>query len=432
MRLGVVPVLERSWGGMYQYSVTLLHALDELHFDDQIVLFVADEDLVPADLREAGFEIVELPDFHHLNTVRRIAQQVLPPAAANRLVRALKSARGADAEASRARALGEQGVWRKWFAAYGIDLLMFTVENEIAFQSGIPYVVSIHDLQHKIQPHLPEFADESDWERREYRMRNAIANATVVLVDSPEGREDVLHYYGNTGVDADAVMPLPSAPAHYLSEMPSAERRSAVRSRYALPDDYLFYPAQFWPHKNHRRIVEALGILALDGVRPHLALAGSKSGRLRQRTYEDVLLAASRLGVSDQVHYLGYVPDEDMAALYAESTALVMPTFFGPTNIPVIEAWHFDLPVITSDLRGIREQVEDAAVLVDPESAASLAAGIRRVLKDEELRSRLVANGHKQLAKYTHEDYLARVAEVLSEAKRRVEEARDAERGSRS
>jgi glycosyltransferase involved in cell wall biosynthesis len=424
VRIGVIPVLDRSWGGMYQYSVTLLHALCDLQLDDDLLLFAPSQDSVPNDLRDAPFEVVVLPDFDYLGSVRRVASRVLPPSTIRRIRHAATSVRGVDGTVDRLGAVSDRGSWRTWFEPFELDLLVFTVESEIAFRSGVPYMVSIHDLQHRLQPDLPEFADESDWERREFRMRNTIARATLVLVDSETGKEDVLDCYGDTGIDPDAVMPLPSAPAHYLSSVPSERERADTRARYMLPNTYLFYPAQFWPHKNHRRIVEALGILVRDRLEPHLVLAGSKSGRLRQRTFDEMMDVARALGVSERIHYLGYVPDEYMAALYAEATALVMPTFFGPTNIPVIEAWHFDVPVITSDLRGIREQVEDAAVLVDPESSMSIAGGIRRVLEDATLRTELVANGHKQLAAYTHEDYLARVAEVLSEAKRRIATSR--------
>jgi glycosyltransferase involved in cell wall biosynthesis len=364
--------------------------------------------------------VVTLPVLDKLGAVRRMLGRVLPPSMVSRIARMVKSTTGVTAETGRPGVTNDSAAWRDWFSQFELDLLVFAVENDIAFKTDIPFVVSIHDLQHRLQPDLPEFADESDWERREYRMRKSIASATLVLVDSETGKEDVLECYGDTGIAADAVMPLPSAPAHYLSGVPSADELRAVRDRYSLPDRYLFYPAQFWPHKNHNRIVEALGMLAREGLRPQLVLAGSKTGRLRERTYAQAMETAKAHGVLDQIRYLGYVPDEDMAALYAEATALVMPTFFGPTNIPVIEAWHFDVPVITSDLRGIREQVEDAAVLVDPESSMSIAEGIRRVLEDATLRAELVANGHKQLAAYTHEDYLARVAEVLSEAKRRI------------
>ena len=78
---------------------------------------------------------------------------------------------------------------------------------------------------------------------------------------------------------------------------------------------------------------------------------------------------ARELKVDRQIRHLGYVPANDMAALYANAEALVMPTFFGPTNIPILEAWGLGCPVITSDIRALREQAGDAALLADPNSA---------------------------------------------------------------
>jgi glycosyltransferase involved in cell wall biosynthesis len=121
---------------------------------------------------------------------------------------------------------------------------------------------------------------------------------------------------------------------------------------------------------------------------------------------------------------LGFVPDERMAALYAGAAALVMPTFFGPTNIPVLEAWSFGCPVLTSDIRGIREQAGDAAVLVDPTSVDSVADGMRRLWSDAALAAGLAAAGRLRLASYTPADFRARLDAVVDDAKARVRDGR--------
>ena len=124
--------------------------------------------------------------------------------------------------------------------------------------------------------------------------------------------------------------------------------------------------------------------------------------------------------VAKQVHYLGYVPDEDMGPLYANAVALIMPTFFGPANIPYLEAWAFGCPVLTSDIRGIREQVGDAGILVDPRSTEAMANGILRLWTDEGLRFKLVERGRQRLMAYTPQDYRQRLFEIIEESKARV------------
>jgi glycosyltransferase involved in cell wall biosynthesis len=194
--------------------------------------------------------------------------------------------------------------------------------------------------------------------------------------------------------------------------------QARVRERYSLPARYLFYPAQFWPHKNHRRIIEALGALReREGLRIPIVFCGSHSGKVRKETFNEAMAMAKRLGVADQIQYLGYVPDEDMSALYAGAVALVMPTFFGPSNIPALEAWKLNCPVITSDIRGIREQTGNAALLVHPDSVEAITEAILRLWTDEGLRQQLIERGRARLRNFTPEDFARRLTEILEEAK---------------
>jgi glycosyltransferase involved in cell wall biosynthesis len=190
---------------------------------------------------------------------------------------------------------------------------------------------------------------------------------------------------------------------------------------YDLPERYFFYPAQFWPHKNHLRIVQALSSLRKNrDSSPPIVFSGSQTGEIRQETFREVMALASGIGVHKQVQYVGYLPDEDIAAVYAESAGLVMPTFFGPTNIPILEAWAYGCPVLTSDIRGIREQVADAAIVVDPTSIEALADGMYWLWTDKELCARLALRGMERLAHYTPADFRSTLIKILEEAKARI------------
>ena len=249
--------------------------------------------------------------------------------------------------------------------------------------------------------------------------RNGARYATLLLADSEIGKEDILNFYGSYGVTADRVKVLPYLPASYLAANVSESELQRVRTIYNLPERYLFYPAQFWPHKNHARIVQALSLLKKSyRLKMPVVFCGSHSGAIRERTFREVMSLSSQLGLEKEIHYLGYVPDEDMSGIYAAAVALVMPTFFGPTNIPVLEAWAFGCPVLTSDIRGIREQVESAALLVNPRSVEAIAEGIYRLWTDESLACSLAEIGQHRLATYTPDDYQRRLIEILEEAKR--------------
>jgi glycosyltransferase involved in cell wall biosynthesis len=101
-----------------------------------------------------------------------------------------------------------------------------------------------------------------------------------------------------------------------------------------------------------------------------------------------------------------------------------MPTFFGPTNIPPLEAWHLGRPVITSDIKGLREQNGDASVLVDPRSPQALAEAMTKVWRDEAFCAGLVERGRKRLATYSWGTFIDSVTAVLLEAAERVKKGR--------
>lgn len=449
MRIGVVANLDRSWGGIYQYAVTFVSALAEVRTGDEFVLFVYEGEQVPAELDGIGFERVPLRVVGGTaGALAGRAAALLPDGVRARLRGALghamapRGTRGADKAAGAAEATAGTGAggdaaegaggpgatdrpsvdaaWAAFFARHGIELLLFTADSELAPVTGVPYVAAVHDIQHRLQPEFPEVSADGEFERREARIGATVAGASAVLVDSEVGREDVLACYGDSIVHEDSVRVLPFLPAAPTAAPPSARDVTRVRAVHGLPEGYLFYPAQFWPHKNHERIIEALALLGERGVRPHIAFAGTHSGELRERTYERATRRAAERGVASQVHDLGYVDDGDMAPLYAGAVALVMPTFFGPTNIPVVEAWGLGCPVITSDIRGVREQAGDAAVLVDPADAGSIAEGIGRVLADEALRDRLIEAGRRRISSYTREEFVARLSAAIEYAKGRT------------
>ena len=313
----------------------------------------------------------------------------------------------------------------QWLKRQGIDWVVYTSPNPMSFEVGFPYVMPVHDLQHRLQPEFPEVSAAGRLEWREYLLRNGIRHSTLILADSETGKEDILELYGVYGITPDRVKVFKFSPASCLSPDVSDAERARVRHVYRLPERYMFYPAQFWPHKNHVRIVRALARLKEEQRSEiHLVLCGSYSGAIRKRTFHEVMALADKLKVSRQIHYLGYVSGDDMSGLYAEATALVMPTFFGPTCIPILEAWLFGCPVLTSDIRGIREQVGDTAILVDPRSEEAIAEGMYRLWGDETLCKELGQRGFRRLSGYQQEDFSKGLGDIIQETNERVREGR--------
>lgn len=431
MRIGIVPFLSGFGGGLYQHSLNMLRALNEWKSqgcEDEFILFIPPTEmhhLLIASLEKDGWTVNplsrhSLPSLKGrvLNVLRQIVGEGPHREAWRWLRRKLQQRKQALPDPEVVRHNQETS---QWFRQCGIDLMLYTAPTTLSFECGIPYVTFIMDLQHRLQPHFPEVSANGEWEWREYLFRNAIRYATLLIVDSEVGKGDVLFSYGSYGASPDRIKVLPYLPSYYLSPEACDIERDRVRKKYKLPERYLFYPAQFWPHKNHAAIIQALEHLKrTHGLGIPIVFCGSYTGKVREDHFQLVMSMAQRGGIANQVHYLGYVLDEDMTGLYAGATALVMPTFFGPANIPPLEAWAFGCPVLTSDIRGIREQVGDAAILVDPRSVEAIADGIYRLWTDENLRRVFVERGRQRLATYTPDDYRQRLIEILEEAKARI------------
>ena len=293
----------------------------------------------------------------------------------------------------------------------GCDLAYFVAPSLLpAALQRLNFIATVWDLCHQEFPEFPEVRSFGEIHARERMHRIVLPAALAVISDSAALAERISRRYG---VASDRIIAMPFSPAPLAS---ATTRRSAdaVLQKYSLRPGYFFYPAQFWAHKNHARILQAAEILWRERAEIDVAFAGGDKGELAN--LRDM---ASRLGLHECVRFLGFVPDEEMPALYEGCRAVVMPTYFGPTNLPPLEAWVAKRPLIYS--RHLAGQAGDAALLIDPDDAASLAKAIRQCLNTE-VASALVGRGSRRLAVIEAER--AAAESVLGEALRRFGERR--------
>ena len=266
------------------------------------------------------------------------------------------------------------------------DLVYFVTPTSAAHELQIkPFVWTLWDLCHLDSPEFPEVRTSGKFEAREATISQNLRKAALVIVDSAELEENARQSYGIT---SEKFVTIPFAPPVGILESQS----KAV----ALPPEvkdiagrYVFYPAQLWTHKNHRRIAEAIAILKGRGHDIHAVFVGKDhgAGASLHRSIE-------ALGVEDNIHFLGYVDDEMVPELYRASMGLVMASYFGPTNIPPLEALLLGVPVIASKQH--TEQLGDAAVLFDPDDADELASAIES-LSSPATRKKVAARGKSLL-----------------------------------
>lgn len=402
MKIGVFYSSEPSSGGAYQYQTTFLEILKKRK-DDDIVIITSNKQIIHKYCNE--LQILDLSAYSRLLKpiklilllLRKIRNNKKDPLTDKNMVENQKI------DNVKKISIKERIYYRLYhllLAITRIKLIIYPGPFDISFKLNIPYVFTVYDLQHRIQPEFPEVSINGVFEEREYLYSSALPNAVAVIADSQVGKEDIVNLYHIT---PDKIFVFPYLPPTYLNNNITLNKLNDIKSKYNLPDSYIFYPANFWHHKNHQLIIKAIAILKEKDVLIHAVFVGSKMDKWDG--FKKAMDLARDLNVIDQVHYLGYVENEEMSALYKLSIGLVMPTFFGPSNIPYLEAFYLDCPVITSDIRGIREQVKDAAILVDPTSHEELANAIVKLPNDEELRNGLIKNGHKVLDSWTYNDF---------------------------
>src|SRR4030095_10335735 len=210
MRVGIVPHLNPSEGGIYQYTLTLLRALHEWKTNDQFVVFTDQTDCPTLSLEADGWQLRPLQP---PSAQRKILDGLRSIIGEGRHREAWRWLRGVMGQAK--ETLPNPDVGRsqphvsRWLYLCGVELIIYPSRNRLSLQTGLPYVTAIHDLQHRLQPEFPEVSANGEWERREALHRQGIPDATLLVADSEVGKEDILNFYGPFGLSSGRGRGLP-------------------------------------------------------------------------------------------------------------------------------------------------------------------------------------------------------------------------------
>ncbi len=291
-------------------------------------------------------------------------------------------------------------IWDMMCKKEGIDLLWFT--HPVQERTSIPYIFTIWDLGHRILPAFPEMTgDISDWNERENVCREMIYRATRVLTANEQGKKEILENY-SIPADKIRIVPFP------LSNICNMEE---TKPDIQLPEEFLFYPAQFWPHKNHIRIIEALRILRDEkNFKINVVFTGADRP-LKKYIIEEI----GKNNLNDQIVFAGLVTSQELKYLYTKSCGLIYASLFGPNNIPPYEAICLKKPVIISDIPGHREQMGNAALYFNPYDSDELADRIYTLLNDENVRKELNSNSEELYKKLLEYSYSKTMFSILDE-----------------
>ena len=288
------------------------------------------------------------------------------------------------------------------------DLIYFlSPSTHVLNLINIPYIMTVWDLCHRDFSEFPEVRNNGQFEKREDLYGCGLRKAVAITVDSPEGKKKLTRRYGIDDNRVHVLKFLP--PADNVDSLPSID----IKNKYNLSHDYIFYPAQFWAHKNHIYILKAIKLLKEQhNKKIDVVFSGFDKGNLSY-----ILQKAKDFGIDELVHHIGFVADEEIPSLYRQALSLVMPTYFGPTNLPPLEAFTYDCPVCYSDLDGLREQVGEAAFLMDLEDPKSLAQHLMTIITDKKIVEGKRAKGKEILHSWNDEDFSDVILNIIKKYK---------------
>ncbi|HWA13850.1 MAG TPA: glycosyltransferase family 1 protein [Burkholderiales bacterium] len=333
------------WTGGYQYFINLFRVLHR-HGSGKVrpVVFVA-PDTPEADLAPLGGDIAQVvrsPAFSGALAGRRLARALLL---------------GCDRAAARL------------YERERIDVV-FESARYHGWRFPRPAIAWLPDFQHRL---LPELFGRRAWLRRELGFRAQAGSGRLVMLSSQASKAEFESFYPGHAARARVVP--------FAVELPAmAAAAPDVRGKYGLPGAYFYLPNQFWAHKNHIVVIEALKLLADRSIDVAVAASGAPADYRRPGLKADLEARVAELGLRERFRFLGLVPREDVYGLMRHCVALVNPSRCEGWSTVVEEARALGVPMVLSDIAVHREQAADRAAFFDPGSPLSAADALQRAV----------------------------------------------------
>lgn len=405
IRIAVVSRTKNFWGGCYQYARAFTEALADLEKDKyDVQVWHVDDEEWNALCARLGFQEHFL-DFDFPSFLTPLAQKILntieslDPNDIGRvaLLESLESY----------SAIAQLNDWHP-------HLVISPQMARPAYVKGAKHMGVIHDLMYRYGSRFPEAGSKDEIERREYFAKSMVENCDTILVDSQIGYEQMLETFPKVKKEQLHILPFVA--------FPEVTQCVPKQPDFVLPEKFFFYPAQFFQHKNHVGLAKAVALLKQELPDIYVVAAGNTE----QNGYATFMDIVKKEGLEENFLMPGYLPIEELVWLYRHARALVMPTYFGPTNVPPMEAMALGCPVAISGIYAMPEQCGDAALYFNPDDPADIAKILRKLWTDDILYQELREKGlqrteHHGLPQF-NEQIVQIVKKVCTDIKPDIEE----------
>lgn len=365
MRIGIyLSGVDKKTGGAHTFEYGILTSLLDYKDNENIFIFSYSDD---SRFNDTKINYIKLPRVNKLKEKWRISRYYI-----SNLDKELKKRQ--------------------------VDIL-WCASQSLVEPVDIPYIFTMWDLDHIIYPFFPEVSIDRTWENRENFFYNIIKRAVFVFTGTETGKREIEKFY-NVNESKIKVIPMPSPRFDNISE----------RKIDNIYSNYLFYPATYYPHKNHIRILETLLILDKKyNIKLSAVFVGNNGGN---KDY--IISKCKELNLSGRVLLIDFITSEELLYLYKNAIALIFASYFGPDNIPPLEAFSLKCPVIAARVSGTEEQLGKNALFVDPDNPEDFASAVLKIMFDKNFKENMIINAFNFVNAWTFNDYTNKALSLIS------------------
>jgi len=274
--------------------------------------------------------------------------------------------------------------------SYKMDVIHFpfTIIDPSFLNIKTPIVLTIPDIQ---QEYYPEFFNKSELNMRKKLYKPSAERADIILTISETTKKTLIEKYG---IKPEKIIVSYPGCSRDFKKIEDQKTLSAVKEKYALPDEFIFYPASTWLHKNHIKLLAAISILKKKyDFEKKLVLTG-----IPMNNHSRIIDTIKRLNLEKQVIFLHFIPFSDIPVIYNLAAIMVFPSLFEGFGIPLLEAMNAGLPITCSDRTSIPEIVGDAGIYFNPDIPEDIAEKIFLLWHSNDMKKELIRKGFERAA----------------------------------
>ena len=289
-----------------------------------------------------------------------------------------------------------------------VDIIYFTSPSQYSlYLEDTKFLITVPDVDHRHHIEFPEAVNNSEFERKNEIFSKALPKALAIFTNAKIIKERLKKYYN---ISEERVYIINLRPAHSVDNFVyEKDKHDYYNKKFNLSEGYIYYPAMYLPHKNHKTVIDVIKLLKERHKLDFKAVfSGGDVGYKK-----DLLKYCEKSEIKQNIIFLDFVEDDALPYLYKNAFALLFPVLMGPTFTPLWEAFKLEIPVIFSELEGTKDVYGDAVIYVDPFNVEELALAVKRLKNDKMLIKDLTNKGKLKIDEINKKNEYKQIFEVI-------------------